>query len=37
MPEIDLAIHSSILIEESFKRNYDEENEVAVTERDGVS
>jgi hypothetical protein len=34
MPEIDLAIHSSILIEESFKRNYDE---VAVTERDGVS
>jgi hypothetical protein len=27
MPEIDIAIHSSILIEEKFKRNYDEEPE----------
>jgi uncharacterized protein HemY len=24
MPEIDLAVHASILIEEKFKRNYDE-------------
>lgn len=37
MPEIDLAIHSSILIEESFKRNFDEDNEVAAADRDGVS
>lgn len=36
MPEIDMAIHASILIEESFKRNYDEDNEVAA-DRDGVS
>lgn len=37
MPEIDLAIHGSILIEESFKRNYDEDNEVAGVDRDGIS
>ncbi len=37
MPEIDLAIHASILIEESFKRNYDEESEVVGTEREEIS
>jgi hypothetical protein len=30
MPEIDIAIHSAILIEEKFKKNYDEEHEVSV-------
>lgn len=29
MPEIDIAIHASILIEEKFKRNYDETDPVA--------
>ena len=27
-PEIDMAVHSTILIEEDFVRNYDEEPEV---------
>ena len=29
MPEVDMAIHASILIEEKFKRNYDEAEPVA--------
>lgn len=28
MPEIDIAIHATILIEEKFKRNYDEHDEI---------
>ena len=24
MPEVELAVHASILIEENFKRNYDD-------------
>ncbi len=28
MPEIDLAIHASILIEEKFKRNYDDTEDI---------
>lgn len=28
MPEVDLALHGAFLIEERFKRNYDEEPEV---------
>lgn len=27
-PEVDVALHASILIEEKFKRNYDEEPQV---------
>jgi hypothetical protein len=30
MPEIDIAIHSAILIEEKFKKNHDEEHDVPV-------
>lgn len=29
MPDVDMAIHASILIEEKFKRNYDETEPVA--------
>lgn len=29
MPDIDIAIHSAILIEENFKRNYDDDAEIA--------
>lgn len=28
MPEVDIALHAAILIEEKFKRNYDEEPQV---------
>lgn len=27
MPEVDIAVHAAVLIEESFKRNYDEVDE----------
>lgn len=29
MPECDIAVHATILIEEKFKRNYDEAEPVA--------
>lgn len=28
LPEVDIALHAAILIEEKFKRNYDEEPQV---------
>jgi len=37
IPEIDIAIHASILIEEKFKRNYDEEAEVVGGENREIS
>ena len=28
LPEVDIALHAAILVEEKFKRNYDEEPQV---------
>jgi uncharacterized protein HemY len=37
MPEIDIAIHATILIEEKFKRNYDEHDEMPKTGNHEIS